>query len=29
VITPEGMVAPYYARLGFEPRANGAFELTL
>jgi hypothetical protein len=29
VLTPEGMVGPYYARLGFEPRANGAFELQL
>jgi hypothetical protein len=29
VMTPEGMVAPYYARLGFVPRENGAFELQL
>jgi hypothetical protein len=29
VLTPERMVGPYYARLGFEPRANGAFELQL
>jgi hypothetical protein len=29
VITPEHMVAPYYARLGFQPRPNGAFELEL
>jgi hypothetical protein len=29
VITPEHMVAPYYARLGFVPLANGAFELQL
>ena len=29
VVTPERMVGPYYARLGFEPRANGAFELRL
>ena len=29
VITPERMVAPYYARLGFRPLENGAFELTL
>ena len=29
VVTPERMVAPYYARLGFQPRPNGAFELRL
>ena len=29
VITAERMVAPYYARLGFQPLANGAFELQL
>jgi hypothetical protein len=29
VVTPERMVAPYYARLGFRPLANGAFELQL
>jgi hypothetical protein len=29
VLTPERMVGPYYARLGFEPRENGAFELQL
>src|SRR3954447_1845569 len=29
VITPERMVAPYYERLRFEPRPNGAFELQL
>lgn len=29
VLTPERMVGPYYARLGFEPRDNGAFELQL
>jgi hypothetical protein len=29
VLTPERMVGPYYARLGFEPRDNGAFELPL
>lgn len=29
VRTPEHMVAPYYARLGFQPRENGAFELEL
>jgi hypothetical protein len=29
VITPEHMVAPYYERLGFQPRPNGAFELEL
>lgn len=29
VVTPEGMVAPYYPRLGFRPLPNGAFELEL
>lgn len=29
VITPEHMVAPYYARLGFRPLDNGSFELVL
>lgn len=29
VVTPARMVAPYYARLGFAPRENGAFELQL
>jgi hypothetical protein len=29
VITPEHMVGPYYARLGFTPLENGAFELAL
>ena len=29
VITPEHMVGPYYARLGFVPLENGAFELQL
>lgn len=29
VVTPEAMVAPYYARLGFRPLPNGAFELEL
>ena len=29
VITPEHMVAPYYARIGFRPLTNGAFELEL
>lgn len=29
VVTPEHMVAPYYARLGFQPLANGSFELNL
>jgi hypothetical protein len=29
VITPQRMVAPYYARLGFRPLANGSFELQL
>jgi hypothetical protein len=29
VITAEHMVAPYYERLGFRPRPNGAFELEL
>ena len=29
VITPEHMVAPYYARLGFRPLGNGSFELNL
>lgn len=29
VVTPEAMVAPYYARLGFRPLATGAFELEL
>jgi hypothetical protein len=29
VITPQNMVAPYYARLGFQALPNGAFELRL
>lgn len=29
VVTPQAMVAPYYARLGFRPLPNGAFELEL
>jgi hypothetical protein len=29
VITPQNMVAPYYARLGFQALSNGAFELQL
>jgi hypothetical protein len=29
VVTPARMVAPYYARLGFTRRADGAFELEL
>jgi hypothetical protein len=29
VVTPERMVGPYYERLGFEERENGAFELRL
>ncbi len=29
VITPTRMVAPYYARLGFEPRPDGAFQRDL
>lgn len=29
VVTPEAMVAPYYARLGFRPLPNGAFQLEL
>lgn len=29
VITPEHMVGAYYARLGFQPLENGAFELQL
>ena len=29
VRTPEHMIAPYYARLGFQPLENGAFELEL
>jgi hypothetical protein len=29
VITPERMVAPYYARLGFRPLGNGSYELRL
>jgi len=29
VVTPERMVGPYYARLGFRPLANGAFQLDL
>ncbi|HEX2893542.1 MAG TPA: hypothetical protein VHO29_06015 [Marmoricola sp.] len=29
VVTPERMVAPYYARLGFEPRVDGSYELSL
>jgi hypothetical protein len=29
VVTPEHMVAPYYARLGFRPLDSGAYELEL
>ncbi|MBO9520721.1 MAG: hypothetical protein J7518_04210 [Nocardioidaceae bacterium] len=29
VVTPARMVAPYYQRLGFSPRADGRFELEL
>lgn len=29
VLSPPGMVDPYYARLGFRPVQNGAFELAL
>jgi hypothetical protein len=29
VVTPQQMVAPYYARLGFRPLENGSFELDL
>jgi hypothetical protein len=29
MVTPEHMVAPYYERIGFAPRADGAYELQL
>lgn len=29
VVTPARMVAPYYARLGFEPLGDGSYELSL